>query len=138
QQITIEGRSIELTPPFMTLATQNPVELEGTYPLPEAQLDRFLVKVRVGFPEEKDEVDLVTAVTGNHVGERLDVSMVEKVADPESILAVQRVVAGLTVDRRIAEYAVRIVRSTRAAAGVAMGASSRGAIALVRLARAAA
>jgi MoxR-like ATPase len=138
RQITIEGKSFPLAPPFMTLATQNPVELEGTYPLPEAQLDRFLVKVRVDFPVEKEEIDLVAAVTLGRVGESLDVSMVGRVADPETILEVQRIVAGITVDRRVAEYAVRIVRSTRSAAGIAMGASPRGAIALIRVARAAA
>jgi MoxR-like ATPase len=138
RQITIEGKSFPLAPPFMTLATQNPVELEGTYPLPEAQLDRFLVKVRVDFPVEKEEIDLVAAVTQGRVGESLDVSMVGRVADPETILDVQRIVAGITVDRRVAEYAVRIVRSTRSAAGIAMGASPRGAIALIRVARAAA
>jgi len=138
QQITIEGRSIPLAPPFMTLATQNPIELEGTYPLPEAQLDRFLIKIRVDFPEENEEADLVTAVTQGRVGEALDVSRVNRVVDPATILAVQKVVAGLLVDRRVTEYAVRIVRSTRTSAGIAMGASPRGAIALIRVARAAA
>ncbi|MBI3448382.1 MAG: AAA family ATPase [Acidobacteria bacterium] len=138
QQITIEGKSFPLAPPFMAIATQNPVELEGTYPLPEAELDRFLLKVRVDFPGEKDEIDLVAAATLGRVGDALDVSGVEPVADAEAVVSLQRFVAGLTVDRRVAEYAVRIVRATRAAPGIAMGASPRGAIALVRAARAAA
>jgi MoxR-like ATPase len=135
QQITIEGKTLPLTRPFMALATQNPVELEGTYPLPEAQLDRFLVKVRVDFPGQQEEVDLVSAVTQGRVGEILDVSMVGRVADGASILAVQKIAAGLIVEGRVTEYAVQIVRATRAAAGIAMGASPRGAIALIRSAR---
>jgi len=138
QQITIEGRSFPLPPPFMAIATQNPVELEGTYPLPEAELDRFLLKVRVDFPGEKDEIDLVAAATDGRVGDALDVSTVEPVADAAAVVSLQRFVAGLTVDRRVAEYAVRIVRATRAAPGISMGASPRGAIALVRASRAAA
>src|SRR5262249_14882258 len=110
QQMTIEGRSFPLSPPFMAIATQNPVELEGTYPLPEAELDRFLLKVRVDFPGEGDEIALVAASTEGRVGDALDVSAVERVADAEAVLALQRCVARLTVDRRVVEYAVRLVR----------------------------
>jgi MoxR-like ATPase len=138
QQITIEGRSFPLAPPFAAFATQNPIELEGTYPLPEAQLDRFLMKIRVDFPSEQEETELVEAVTAGHVGDALDVSMVGRIAETETITAIRRVVAGLTVDHRVTEYAVRIVRRTRTSPGIAMGASPRGAIALIRIARAAA
>jgi MoxR-like ATPase len=135
-QITIEGHSFPLAPPFMTLATQNPVELEGTYPLPEAQLDRFLLKITIAYPGEAEEVALVSQVTGGRVGDALDVSRVSQIADAETIVAVQQVVANLTVDARVAEYAVRIVRATRGWQGIFLGAGPRGAIALLRVARA--
>jgi len=136
QQISIEGTSYPLSPPFMALATQNPIELEGTYPLPEAQLDRFLMKVVIDYPADAEEVQLVEAVTLGHVGDTLDVSAVERVADAETVLAVQEFVASLVVDPAVIEYAVRIARSTREWPGVAIGAGPRGAIALIRIARA--
>jgi MoxR-like ATPase len=136
QQISIEGTSYPLSPPFMALATQNPIELEGTYPLPEAQLDRFLMKVVIDYPTDADEVQLVEAVTLGHVGDTLDVSAVEGVADAETVLAVQEFVASLVVDPAVIDYAVRIARSTREWPGVAIGAGPRGAIALIRIARA--
>jgi MoxR-like ATPase len=138
QQVSIEGTSYRLDPPFMALATQNPIELEGTYPLPEAQLDRFLLKVRIGYPDEAEEISLVRAVTRGHVGDGLDVSRVEQVVDAATILAVQRMVASLLVDDQVMDYAVRIARSTRTWPGISVGAGPRGAIALVRVARAAA
>ncbi len=135
-QITIEGTSFPLEPPFMTLATQNPIELEGTYPLPEAQLDRFLLKVRIGYPGEEEELRMLAAVTEGQFGERLDVSAVHQVATREEVLAVQRAAAGLTVDPRVTAYALRIVRATRTWPGIRVGAGPRGGIALVRIARA--
>ncbi|MGH9867109.1 MAG: AAA family ATPase [Candidatus Polarisedimenticolia bacterium] len=135
-QITIEGQTFPLSRPFMTLATQNPVELEGTYPLPEAQLDRFLLKVRISYPEELEEIALVSGVTQGRVGDALDVSMVGMVADVETVAGLQEVVAGLTVDERVAGYAVRIVRATRTWQGIFLGAGPRGGIALLRVARA--
>jgi MoxR-like ATPase len=138
QQISIEGTSQPLDPPFMALATQNPIELEGTYPLPEAQLDRFLLKVLIDYPSSAEEVSLVGAVTRGHVGDRLDVSRVSRVADTAQVLAAQKFVGTLVVDPAIVEYAVRIARSTREWPGIAIGTGPRGAIALVRIARAAA
>jgi MoxR-like ATPase len=135
-QITIEGTSFPLEPPFMTLATQNPIELEGTYPLPEAQLDRFLLKIRIGYPGEEEELRMLGAVTEGQVGERLDVSAVRQVATREEVLAVQRAAAGLTVDPRVTAYALRIVRASRTWPGIRVGAGPRGGIALVRIARA--
>ena len=136
QQVTIEGRCFPLPPPFMTFATQNPVELEGTYPLPEAQLDRFLLKVKIDYPEEGEEVNMVSSVTQGRIGDALDVSMVSQIADVETVLAVQATVAGFTVDTRVSEYAVRIVRATRSWQGIFLGAGPRGAIALLRVAKA--
>ncbi|HEX5045285.1 MAG TPA: MoxR family ATPase, partial [Candidatus Polarisedimenticolaceae bacterium] len=120
----------------MTLATQNPIELEGTYPLPEAQLDRFLLKIRIGYPGEEEELRMLAAVTDGQVGERLDVSAVRQVATREEVLAVQRAAGGLTVDPRVTAYALRIVRASRTWPGIRVGAGPRGGIALVRIARA--
>ncbi|MDJ0839421.1 MAG: MoxR family ATPase [Acidobacteriota bacterium] len=136
RQVTLEGRSLALPKPFMTLATQNPVEQEGTYPLPEAQLDRFLLKIQINYPEEADEFDLVEKVISGGTGEAFDLSNVEKVAEIADIPGLQAAVTALQVDRRITEYAVRIVRASREWPGVAMGAGPRGSIALLRSARA--
>lgn len=138
QQISIDGNSYRLTPPFMCLATQNPIEHEGTYPLPEAQLDRFLLKVDIAYPEAAEELELVRRVTWGRIGDKLDVSAVQQVASPEHIVAAQGLIAQMTVDDRILDYAVRLVRATRAWQGLRVGVGPRGAIALVRVARAAA
>lgn len=135
-QITIEGEATRLDPPFMTLATQNPIEQEGTYPLPEAQLDRFLLKIVVDYPSLEEETRIVELVTSDRVGDQLDVGAVERVLSIEDVLDLQRVVSRLTVVPRVREYAVRIARETRTWRGVAMGAGPRGGIALIRVARA--
>jgi MoxR-like ATPase len=135
-QITIEGESTRLSPPFMTLATQNPVEQEGTYPLPEAQLDRFLIKIVVDYPSLDEEARIVELVTSGRVGDQLDADAIRRVATVEEVLDLQQVVSRLTVMPRVREYAVRIARETRTWRGVAMGAGPRGSIALVRVARA--
>jgi MoxR-like ATPase len=136
QQISIEGRGYAVPRPFMTLATQNPIEQEGTYPLPEAQLDRFLLKVRIDHPTEEEEISLVRKVTLGQVGDRLDVSGVATVTNAESVLALQAAAAKVLVDERISTYAVRIVRATRSWQGLRVGAGPRGGLALVRAARA--
>ncbi|MCB9760972.1 MAG: MoxR family ATPase [Alphaproteobacteria bacterium] len=136
QQVSIEGQTFALEPPFMTLATQNPIEQEGTYPLPEAQLDRFLLKVVTDYPEEADEQSVVRKVVEGRVGDTLDVSAVEQVLTPEAARALQQRVAEVLLDDRILAYAVRLVRTTRTWQGLSMGAGTRGAIALVRAARA--
>ncbi|MEM8814216.1 MAG: MoxR family ATPase [Pseudomonadota bacterium] len=137
-QVTIEGQSSPLAPPFMAVATQNPVEHEGTYPLPEAQLDRFLLKVLIEYPNQEDELRIVTAVTGGRVGDALDVAAVKTVMSPEQVIAARKLVAQTRMDASVVDYAVRIVRETREASGIRMGAGPRGSIALVRAARAAA
>lgn len=136
RQVTLEGRALALPKPFMTLATQNPVEQEGTYPLPEAQLDRFLLKVRMDYPSENEEFNLVEQVIAGGVGEAFDLSRVQTVMSLEEIPPLQQVVASLAVDRRVTEYAVRLVRATREWPGVSMGAGPRGSIALLRASRA--
>ena len=137
-QVTIEGKALEVPRPFMTLATQNPLEQEGTYPLPEAQLDRFLLKILIEYPTEREEQDLVAHVTSGQIGDSLDVSQVATIAKPENIISMQRLTARLRVDRQVNDYAVRIVRATRAWTGINVGAGPRGGISLIRAARAAA
>lgn len=137
-QVTIEGQSSPLTPPFMAVATQNPVEHEGTYPLPEAQLDRFLLKVLIDYPNHDDELRIVSTVTGGRIGDSLDVASVQTVMKPEHVVAAQKLVARTRIDASVIDYAVRIVRETREASGIRMGAGPRGSIALVRAARASA
>jgi MoxR-like ATPase len=134
-QVTLEGDSLEVPTPFMTLATQNPIEQEGTYPLPEAQLDRFLFKVQIGYPDEANEVSLLELTTENRTGEGLNVEAVRQVVQAEDLIAIQRVAASLVIDPRVTEYAVRLARETRRWAGVGLGAGPRGGIALVRAAR---
>jgi MoxR-like ATPase len=135
-QISIEGQSFEVPRPFLVVATQNPIEMEGTYPLPEAQLDRFLLKVRIDYPSESEEVELVKAVTAGRVADSLDVSKVGTVGSPELIAWLQAVTAEILVDARIVDYAVRIARATRSYPGLRNGAGPRGGIALIRAARA--
>ncbi|MGN6512896.1 MAG: AAA family ATPase [Lysobacteraceae bacterium] len=136
QQVTIEGQSFALPPPFLTLATQNPLELEGTYPLPEAQLDRFLLKVLIGYPSLADEKRMVAAVSDGRMASDFDLSQVERVAAPEEVLGLQLGTAGVRVDPAVVDYAVRIAAATRKWPGIALGAGPRGSIALVRSARA--
>jgi len=134
-QVTIEGQRLPLPPPFLTMATQNPIEQEGTYPLPEAQLDRFLLKVNLGYPSAEVEAAVVRAVTRGRVGDRLDVDAVRQVVDLDGARALQVTASQITVDDRIVDYAVRLTRATRGRQGLAVGAGPRGAIALVRAAR---
>ncbi len=136
RQVTLEGQSLAVPAPFMTLATQNPIELEGTYPLPEAQIDRFLLKVQIDYPSAAEELELVRRVAHGAVGDSLDLSPVTPVADAAGVVAIQAAAATIFVDERISEYAVRLVRATRTWAGVALGAGPRGGLALVRAARA--
>ena len=135
-QVTIEGHSFELPPPFLCLATQNPVEQEGTYPLPEAQLDRFLLKIQIGYPSRADEVRMVNAVSQGRSASDFDLSQVTRVVGPEEIVAMQAGTALVAVDEQVVDYAVRIAQATRESAGIALGAGPRGSLALVRAARA--
>jgi MoxR-like ATPase len=122
----------------MVLATQNPIEQEGTYALPEAQLDRFLLKVRIDYPPATEESEMVRQVTAGQVGDRLNVETVATLIKPGAVLALQAMAAAVRLDDSVLDYAVRIVRATRTWSGVAAGAGPRGGIALARAARAAA
>ncbi|HRA57171.1 MAG TPA: MoxR family ATPase, partial [Thermomonas sp.] len=136
QQVTIEGHSFPLPPPFMCLATQNPLELEGTYPLPEAQLDRFLLKVLIGYPKLEDEKRMVAAVSEGKMAAEFDLSQIAQVLHGDEVLALQQATATVRVDAAVLDYAVRIAVATRNWPGIALGAGPRGSIALVRAARA--
>ncbi|HJW07287.1 MAG TPA: MoxR family ATPase [Rhodanobacter sp.] len=135
-QVTIEGRRFALPAPFMVVATQNPIEQEGTYPLPEAQLDRFLIKVTIGYPTLEDERRMVAGVVNGKIAAELDLSQVQPVLSQAQLLAAQRGVAAIRMDAAVTDYAVRIVRGTREWPGVIGGAGPRGGLALARLARA--
>lgn len=135
-QVTLNGEALALPPPFLVLATMNPIEQEGTYPLPEAQLDRFLLKILIDYPTQAEEKALVNWATSGRVGDRLDVQALQAVTHAPELLVIQMLVAGLRVDDAVLDYAVRITRATREWPGIAIGAGPRGAIALVRAARA--
>ncbi|MEW8562862.1 MAG: MoxR family ATPase [Candidatus Thiodiazotropha sp.] len=136
QQVTIEGRTFPLSPPFLVLATQNPIEQEGTYPLPQAQLDRFLLKVFIDYPVEQDEQSMVKQVTLGVVGDRLDTSAIRPLLNADEIPRLQAHIAQLQMDEQIIDYAVRLVRAAREWNGIEAGPGPRGSIALLRVARA--
>ncbi|NEV60572.1 AAA family ATPase [Thiorhodococcus minor] len=135
QQVTIEGRALPLTPPFLVFATQNPIEQEGTYPLPQAQLDRFLLKVFIDYPEESEEIAMVRQATQGRVGDQLDTSRVEQVLSTHELRGIQRLAADLEMDDSILDYAVRLVRAARDWQGIETGPGPRATVALVRAAR---
>ena len=137
-QVTLEGQTLPLAKPFMVLATQNPLETEGTYPLPEAQLDRFLFKIEVGYPSLADEAAIVVRTTNAQTGDQLPLAGVAPRLDERNVMALQKMAAFVRVDDKVVDYAVRITRATRGWPGLANGAGSRAGIALVRAARAAA
>ena len=119
----------------MVLATQNPVEQEGTYPLPEAQLDRFLLKVKIDYPAHAEEVALTRAVTTGKSGDKLAVDLVQTLVKPSTIVGLQQYAANVDIDDQVLDYAVRLTRKTREFPGISAGAGPRGAIALVRAGR---
>jgi MoxR-like ATPase len=135
-QVTLEGQTLVLPKPFMVLATQNPIETEGTYPLPEAQLDRFLFKIEIEYPSAADEVAVVVRATAGQAGDQLPLGDVKPCADAAALANLQNLAATQHVDEQVIDYAVRIVRATRDHVGLALGSGSRGALALIRGARA--
>jgi MoxR-like ATPase len=137
-QVTLEGQTLAVPKPFMVLATQNPVETEGTYPLPEAQLDRFLFKVEIDYPSTSEEVAIVVRATLDQTGDELPLGNVTPFLDGRAVLQLQQTAARQRVDEQVIDYAVRLVRATREWAGLANGSGSRGALALIRGGRAAA
>ncbi len=134
--VSYAGTTYALPAPFFVLATQNPIEQAGTYPLPEAQLDRFLLKVLIDYPQLEDEKRMVTAITSGRAASDFDLSQVPRVLGAGELLELQRATAAITVDDEVIDYAVRIVAATRQWPGIAVGAGPRGSIALVRASRA--
>jgi MoxR-like ATPase len=131
-QVSVEGESFQLEPPFIVIATQNPIELEGTYPLPEAQLDRFLMRVSVGYPSADEE----RLILERRRQRRQDEAEVPAVVSRDEVLAMQRALEDVFVSDAVERYVVDLVQASRADHRVALGASPRGALALLKLARA--
>jgi MoxR-like ATPase len=131
RQVTIEGTTRRLERPFIVLATQNPIEYEGTYPLPEAQLDRFLLRLQVGYPSAADEWTILE----RRLERREDEIELSPVVDRETLLEMQRAVEDVHVTDRLGRYIVELVGATRSSQRLQVGASPRGALALLKLSR---
>jgi MoxR-like ATPase len=136
RQVTLEGRALPVPQPFLVMATQNPIEQEGTYPLPEAELDRFMLKVRIDYPAAADELALVRQVTRSGRADMLDVAPLRPLLQAHDVPLLQKIASELPLDDQVLDYAVRLARSTREWPGLALGAGPRASIALVRCARA--
>jgi MoxR-like ATPase len=132
RQVTVEERTRRLEPPFLVLATQNPIEYEGTYPLPEAQLDRFLIRLRVGYPSAEDE----WLILERRLEREADEPELRPVVSREQLVAMQRAIERVHVSESIGRYIVAIAGATRESRSVQVGASPRGTLALMKLARA--
>ncbi|MGH3519320.1 MAG: AAA family ATPase [Haloechinothrix sp.] len=136
RQVSVDGQPRPLPEPFIVIATQNPVEYEGTYPLPEAQLDRFLLKLTMPVPSREDEIQLLSRHAGGFDPRDLAAAGVRPVASPEQLSAARAAVRATTLGPEVLSYAVDICRATRAAPSVRLGVSPRGATALMSAARA--
>jgi MoxR-like ATPase len=132
RQVTVEGETFALDRPFIVIATQNPIELEGTYPLPEAQLDRFLVRLRVGYPAEDDERQILHLRRERRKDEAIQGRLLER----DQVLDLQAALEEVFVDASIEDYIVQLVRSTRDDPRLVLGASPRASLALMKMARA--
>lgn len=131
RQLTVEGVTTRLPSPFLVVATQNPVELEGTFPLPEAQLDRFLIRLKLGYPGEDEEDEILRRFEGESPLENL-----QPVITGEELTRLAEALRHLHVDPSVRRYAVQIVQATRQDTAFELGASPRGSLALFRTARA--
>ncbi|MBC9822981.1 MoxR family ATPase [Terrabacter sp. MAHUQ-38] len=132
KQVTVEGRTFQLPRPFHVLATANPVEYEGTYPLPEAQLDRFLMRISFGYPTLDDEWQILS----NRMARQREEQELDPVVDADQLLAMQAAIEATVVDESVGRYCVALTAATRAHGDVLMGASPRGALGLLLCARA--
>ncbi|HEY3341697.1 MAG TPA: MoxR family ATPase [Anaerolineae bacterium] len=131
RQVTVDGQTMPLARPFLVLATQNPIELEGTFPLPEAQVDRFMLRISLGYPEVEEEHLILARFERSDPFETL-----APVVKAEELLAVQQQVRTVRVERSVSEYIVNVCRATRAVSGVQLGVSPRGTLALYHAAQA--
>ncbi len=130
-QVTVDGKTLPLPQPFLVIATQNPVEHHGTYPLPESQLDRFLMRIKMGYPSHETEKEILRKRVGDNPIDSLD-----PVADVSEVLAMQDAVAHVKVDSSLHDYALEIVNRTRKSEQLALGVSPRGTLMLQRAAQA--
>ncbi len=131
RQVTVDGTTYALKPPFMVLATQNPIEYEGTFPLPEAQLDRFMLRIRLGYPNKAEEIEILNRQQYVH-----PINIIEQVVSVTELIAAQEAIKSIYLDELVKEYIVEIVRQTRLHQDVYLGASSRGALSIYRLSQA--
>lgn len=127
RQVSMDGVVYPFEPPFMVIATQNPVEFEGTFPLPEAQLDRFFAKIALGYPDESSEVEMLRRLKGEH-----PIGQISQVVSGNEVIEAQTIVREVHVAPSVSEYIVRLIRATREHADAALGASPRGSLALFR------
>jgi MoxR-like ATPase len=132
KQVTIENSTLRLEAPFVVLATQNPIEYEGTYPLPEAQLDRFLMKLSMGYPSQAEEAEMLDRRTKR----QSDDVKINQIVSKEEMILMQRSVEGIHIEPELERYIVKIVAETRSYTGVELGASPRGSLAIMKLAKA--
>jgi len=130
-QVTVDGLTRPLPEPFLVLATQNPVEYEGTFPLPEAQLDRFLMRMPVGYPEEADEIEILHRLRKRH-----PIDDIQPVAEGADLLRMENTVTDVHVDESLERYLIALVRATREHVDVSIGASTRGSLALYKTSQA--
>jgi MoxR-like ATPase len=135
-QVSLDGESRRLPSPFMVLATQNPFEHEGTYPLPDAQKDRFLMKIIAGYPGAEEEKTMVTQILNGNTGAELSIAGVNTVLETDEFNEMKNTASSIKVDLLIVDYAVRIAAATRETPAVETGAGPRGSLALIRCARA--
>ena len=133
--MTLEGRALAVPQPFMVMATQNPIEQEGTYPLPEAELDRFMLMLRMDYPQADEELELVRQVSRSARADMLDVSALRQLVQARDVQALQKIASELPLDEQVLDYAVRRC-AARAAGRPGAGCWPRASIALVRGGRA--
>ncbi len=136
RQITIEGEPFKTGEPFMVLATQNPVEQEGTYPLPEAELDRFMLKVLIDYPSQDDEQNMLEKISAGSSPSGFNLDNLRTLIKAQQVIALQKYALKITIDIEVIKYIVNIVRATRDWAGIARGAGPRASIALMAASRA--
>lgn len=135
-QVSLDGISYPLPRPFLCLATQNPFEHEGTYPLPDAQKDRFIMKIVMDYPAEEEEIQMVNTVLHENSGAEISIQEIQTVLETGELMLMQDLASRTRVDDVISEYAVRLCRATRIDPGIQCGAGPRGSLALIRCARA--
>ncbi|MFA1819498.1 AAA family ATPase [Virgibacillus oceani] len=131
KNVTVDGNTIPLNQPFFVMATQNPIEYEGTYPLPEAQLDRFILKLKMGYPSFMDELEMLEITARDHPIEKIDAVMTR-----EELIRVQEEVKEVYIDKNVQHYIINLVSGTRSNSSIYLGVSPRGSIALMKAAKA--